>query len=149
MADGHPSPYRNRNDDMADDNNFQNRMSNPPDRGTAPGGQGTDPLAELARLIGQNDPFSEFGRDPRAQAPVPQRPMPNEQQLVGQPYAQAPSQSPAGSYQIEQDMQAFTQATRDPGSFRESAYRESHQMPPGNDFYDRSEERRVGKECRL
>jgi hypothetical protein len=34
---------------------------------------GNDPLAELARLIGQNDPFSEFGRDAnRRVAPPPQ-----------------------------------------------------------------------------
>jgi len=37
---------------------------------------GSDPLAELARLIGQNDPFGEFGRppaaDPRAAAPPEQ-----------------------------------------------------------------------------
>jgi hypothetical protein len=36
-------------------------------------GSGSDPLAELARLIGQNDPFSEFGRDSarRVAAPHP------------------------------------------------------------------------------
>ncbi len=40
----------------------------------APGPQAGDPLAELARLIGQNDPFSEYGRDgaPRG-APPPRR----------------------------------------------------------------------------
>ncbi len=43
------------------------------------GGSGSDPLAELARLIGQNDPFSEFGQSGRraaAQQAAPQEPAP-------------------------------------------------------------------------
>ena len=35
---------------------------------------GNDPLAELARLIGQNDPFSEFGRDANRRVAPPQQP---------------------------------------------------------------------------
>ncbi len=59
---------------MADDSNSRYRSDDPYGRPPAQGngqgsGQGNDPLAELARLIGQNDPFSEFGRDSRA--PVP------------------------------------------------------------------------------
>ena len=46
----------------------------------APGGSsGNDPLAELARLIGQNDPFAEHGRENArraAQQPAPQMPAP-------------------------------------------------------------------------
>src|SRR5476649_1804830 len=40
---------------------------------------GGDPLAELARLIGQNDPFSEFGRDAgrRLAAPPQAEPAPD------------------------------------------------------------------------
>jgi hypothetical protein len=55
---------------MADDQ-FQRpyRASEPPVRGPAKS-PGNDPLAELARLIGQTDPFGEFGR--RAPAPAPQ-----------------------------------------------------------------------------
>ncbi len=121
---------------MADDNNYQNRMSNP---SAAPGGQGPDPLAELARLIGQNDPYSDFGRDPRAPAPMPQRPMQNEQQLVGQPHADARGQQVPGSYQAGQISQPFAQASQEIGGFRESAYRESQQTPPGSDFYDEGE----------
>ncbi|MFZ0846412.1 MAG: SPOR domain-containing protein, partial [Pseudolabrys sp.] len=54
------------------------RPNEPPARSGQPGkalGGGSDPLAELARLIGQNDPFSEFGRDGvRRSAPPPQPP---------------------------------------------------------------------------
>ncbi len=134
---------------MADDNNFQNRMSNPSDRPVAPGGQGPDPLAELARLIGQNDPFSEFGRDPRAPAPPPQRPMPqssmpqssmpNEQQLVGQPYADARGKHLAPAYQPQQDAQPFSQASREFGGHRDSGFRDPHQMPAASEFYDEAE----------
>ena len=45
------------------------RASEPPVRGAAET-LGSDPLAELARLIGQTDPFGEFGRE-RATAPQP------------------------------------------------------------------------------
>ena len=54
------------------------RPNEPPMRSSQPGkalSGGSDPLAELARLIGQNDPFSEFGRDGvRRSAPPPQPP---------------------------------------------------------------------------
>lgn len=54
---------------MADDNNPRSpRGGDPFARGGAPlppagSGAASDPLAELARLIGQNDPFADFGRD--------------------------------------------------------------------------------------
>ena len=60
---------------MADDHNQRPYRSNVPGgRGPsgAPAGPaaGNDPLAELARLIGQNDPFSEFGRAGAPRQPV-------------------------------------------------------------------------------
>ncbi len=51
-----------------------NRQSDPyarPDASAA-AGSGNDPLAELARLIGQTDPFGEFGRDARRAQAAPQ-----------------------------------------------------------------------------
>ena len=45
---------------MADDNNARYRSNDPYGRGPAAAGPASDPLAELARLIGQNDPFSEY-----------------------------------------------------------------------------------------
>jgi hypothetical protein len=50
---------------MADDNNSRYPSSDPFSRGPAPGGPASDPLAELARLIGQNDPFADYSREPR------------------------------------------------------------------------------------
>ena len=52
---------------MADDHTLRSYRSNDPyRRGTRRRSQtrseGGDPLAELARLIGQSDPFAEFGR---------------------------------------------------------------------------------------
>ncbi|MGE4221641.1 MAG: SPOR domain-containing protein [Alphaproteobacteria bacterium] len=48
---------------MADDHNQQAyRASEASSRGQG-GGSGNDPLAELARLIGQSDPFGEYGRN--------------------------------------------------------------------------------------
>ena len=57
---------------MRDDNHSRNYPPNDPYR-RQPAGAGNpqgDPLAELARLIGQNDPFSDFARDQR-HAPPP------------------------------------------------------------------------------
>jgi SPOR domain len=51
---------------MADDNFRSNRSRDVPQSTGAPArGQGDDPLAELARLIGQNEPAHDFGRDMR------------------------------------------------------------------------------------
>ncbi len=76
---------------MADDGNHRYRTTDPHTRGVAgpagyppagpgqggraapPNHDGGDPLAELARLIGQNDPYSDYGRD-GARAPAPRRP---------------------------------------------------------------------------
>ena len=56
---------------MADDQ-FQRsyRASEPPARGAGKA-PSNDPLAELARLIGQTDPFGEFGRDSARRAAAP------------------------------------------------------------------------------
>jgi sporulation related protein len=54
---------------MTDDNNARYRSNDPFARTPGPDGQGSDPLAELARLIGHSDPFSDVGRDPRVAAP--------------------------------------------------------------------------------
>ncbi len=57
---------------MADDYNQRPYRGNErPARAAAPAGN--DPLAELARLIGQNDPFSEFGRDGSRRAAAPRQ----------------------------------------------------------------------------
>jgi SPOR domain len=64
------------------------RASEPPLRGSAKS-QGTDPLAELARLIGQTDPFGEFGRETarRASAPPPAERADWDAPPVNSPYA--------------------------------------------------------------
>ena len=53
---------------MADDNFRSNRSRDamaPRSAGAPARGQVDDPLAELARLIGQSEPASDFGRDAR------------------------------------------------------------------------------------
>ena len=57
---------------MADDQNQRPYPTNEqPPRRTPAGNGGSDPLAELARLIGQTDPFAEFGRDNTRRAAAP------------------------------------------------------------------------------
>jgi hypothetical protein len=85
---------------MADDTNF--RSYRPADQRrpaqTTPAASGRqgggDPLAELARLIGQTDPFSDLNQGaPRAGAPVPSRPAPVA--IPAQPPLRRPVTTPA------------------------------------------------------
>ncbi len=79
---------------MADDHNQRPYRSNGPAGTGAGASAGSDPLAELARLIGQNDPFSEFGRQPaaaRAPAATPAPAWPPQSQPAPQPVAPAPA----------------------------------------------------------
>ena len=66
---------------MADDNRLRSFRTNDPyrpdaepARSRAPAGA-SDPLAELARLIGQSDPFAEFGRSNSRQAASARQPL--------------------------------------------------------------------------
>src|SRR5437879_11830686 len=66
---------------MADDNILRSyRSSEPARRASAPAAPrdagGSDPLAELARLIGQSDPFAELERDSGYAAEARQREAP-------------------------------------------------------------------------
>jgi len=108
---------------MADDHSQRTfRTNDPYNRGAASAGptaSGNDPLAELARLIGQTDPFSEFGRDNSRRAPAPQ-PAPVEQRpqpmapayatpAYGAPgyHSPAPTQPQAPQYQAHNHQQSF------------------------------------------
>jgi hypothetical protein len=90
---------------MADDQSQRPyRASEPPPRGPAKA-HGSDPLAELARLIGQTDPFGEFGRESARRAPMPQpeertdwNPQPAGAEYVGQTGADV--RSPAATQRL-------------------------------------------------
>src|SRR5258707_293776 len=86
---------------MADDNSARYRSNDSFDRG--PAAPAADPLAELARLIGRNDPFSEYGHSARRAAPPRQQapdrgarydsglPAPQFHSEPVQPYAHEPA----------------------------------------------------------
>ncbi len=115
-------------------------------------GSGSDPLAELARLIGQSDPFSEYGRDGmrRVAPPLPPEPVHDwDAQPVGAGYApQPPSFAPEAPEPIfpRQQFGGAPLASggdlyRDPdhvpgyeqGQFGQN---NSHFSPEEQDFYD-------------
>jgi SPOR domain len=74
---------------MADDHTQRpTRSSQPPLRPGSP--SGNDPLAELARLIGQNDPFAEYGRDAVRGAPAAAPPAYEEEHHAAPPTQAAP-----------------------------------------------------------
>ncbi|HYC18699.1 MAG TPA: SPOR domain-containing protein [Pseudolabrys sp.] len=88
---------------MAEDR-FQRpyRASEPPVR--TPGkNTGSDPLAELARLIGQTDPFGEYGRDSARRAHAPQ---PAERSDWGrEPYVPHSGADPRSPQRLDHDQQ--------------------------------------------
>lgn len=128
---------------MADDHSQRAYRSNEYAREPIKAGQGNDPLAELARLIGQTDPFAEFGRKPQQApaAPLQQHSIhPQHQDWAPQPYATQdydpgagyPEHSQAGPEQANYD-QYPAGYDNDP-RYQDDPYRDSEQayddVPP-------------------
>src|SRR2546423_1577412 len=87
---------------MADDNTVRSYRSNDPHRRSSAAGAAapphSDPLAELARLIGQTDPFAEFAAGNARRQAEPQTPAvpPNPTEWRrSTPLAVAPAEPPA------------------------------------------------------
>lgn len=102
---------------MADDHNQRAyRGSDLSSRGAGAGSSssGSDPLAELARLIGQTDPFAEYGRNTAQRAPtVPGQP--------AQGWPEDNSTYPAEP-QASSDQNAYADQHYANGGFARSAY---------------------------
>ena len=112
---------------MADDHNQRPYRGNEASQRAASGGasaSANDPLAELARLIGQNDPFSEFGRDANRRAaaaprqpeqaplaaPSPSAPLYGSPDFVRQPFGSTPLAGDTDSYHPDSQSPAFAPA---------------------------------------
>ncbi len=87
---------------MADENSARSRLGDSFGRGAAPAAPANDPLAELARLIGQNDPLSGYGRETHAPAPQPETAPPYESApappYVSEPAPRFPAETPPPRY---------------------------------------------------
>ncbi|MGN6573785.1 MAG: SPOR domain-containing protein [Pseudolabrys sp.] len=109
---------------------------------------GNDPLAELARLIGQTDPFGDLGKEPRRAAPqpepvmdwtpassqsyAPQQPAPPVAPDFPPQPAQHYAQPPASDmYEVEQDVPAYLTQQRAPAYDQRAYQGEAHE-----DAYD-------------
>jgi hypothetical protein len=148
---------------MADDNTARSRSNDPYSRGPAAAGPASDPLAELARLIGQSDPFSEVRREPRAPtfepdpgprfeaAPAPTQhlnnPVPHHEEPRYAPepppyYNQAPQYEPAPPYEPTPPYEPAPHYT-DPLSQRSAESQPSHQdwpaIPPSVPYPSQSD----------
>jgi hypothetical protein len=108
---------------MADDNTARNRSNDPYSRGPAATGSANDPLAELARLIGQSDPFSEVRQEPRPPTsepgPAPRfEPAPVPAQYLGNPvpHHEEPryAAEPSPHYHYDQTQQYEPAQTHEP-----------------------------------
>jgi hypothetical protein len=113
---------------MADDDTqrpFRPADTRAPAQG--PSSSGNDPLAELARLIGQSDPFGEFGRDNArraAPAPVAEWTLPNHPAFtpvsanVPPTQPDIPQQLPFGAPEFEPQRFTAQSDTDDAGAYR-------------------------------
>lgn len=126
---------------MADDHNQQAyRVGEAAPRGQG-GGSGNDPLAELARLIGQSDPFGEYGRNNgnrnaaaavdqangwpgEPAAPVNEQPtLPNQSAYQEQPYgAPAFGRQAFGSAPLSTDSTEFYPVDAHAPGYRSQGY---------------------------
>ena len=149
---------------MVDDHNPRPYRSNEPPAYGGPAksaqgpasGSGSDPLAELARLIGQSDPFSEYGRDGvRRVAPPPEPAHDWDAQSAGADYApQPPSFAPevpepisprqqfggaplAGGADLYRDQNEYRDQNQVPG-YEHDRFdsNNAHLGPEEQDFYD-------------
>ena len=147
---------------MADDNSqrpfrnsdLQSRAT--PTASNSAGGS-NDPLAELARLIGQNDPFGEFGRSGARPAAAPQpaapvapaaapsyaAPEPHDayaaEDFARQPYGSLPLGGAGDVYHTEAPVPGYEDPAAAMAGYEEAAYDPNLAAPyPGEeqDFYD-------------
>ncbi len=105
---------------MADDNNFRSYRSGDPARGGATGAsptnreKGPDPLAELARLIGQHDAFGDMKRDAARAPQVP----PSVYRDSFSPPLQQPLRTG-----LEEEAHLYAEPMRDHGAHRDQDHR--------------------------
>ena len=133
---------------MADDQIQRPNRTNEASARGASATSGSDPLAELARLIGQTDPFGEYGRENARRAAAPQAPtpapnfVPNEYQAA----PTAPAKTPLRPYAAAAPNATALDLNQSeaPGYTAEEAYEadgyDEHQPPPHigeqEDLYD-------------
>jgi SPOR domain len=115
---------------MADDTYSRGPRKDPYGRGGTPG-QATDPLTELARLIGQSDPFAPeaahdrrpaAGADPRASQP----------EWRNHP----PPADPPYEHGRDGGFSAMAEPKLDPALYEDSGYRSGTAQAPGDALYD-------------
>jgi len=133
---------------MADDQNQRPYRSNetlPRATPAASAASGSDPLAELARLIGQNDPFAEFGRANarRAAAPPPTVNWPAPPAPLAAPAAQpsapeAPLYGAPDGFRYQDEAETAGHPAADTGGFEPDPNHPSNAQLAGEeeDFYD-------------
>ncbi len=130
---------------MADDQNQRPYRSNetlPRATPAASAASGSDPLAELARLIGQNDPFAEFGRANARRAAAPP-PTVNWSAPPAPPAAQpsaseAPLYGAPDGFLYQDDAETAGHPAADTGGFEPDPNHPSNAQLAGEeeDFYD-------------
>ena len=133
---------------MADDQNQRPYRSNetlPRATPAASAASGSDPLAELARLIGQNDPFAEFGRANarRAAAPPPTvnwsaPPVPLAAPAAQPSAPEAPLYGAPDGFRYQDEAETAGHPAADTGGFEPDPNHPSNAQLAGEeeDFYD-------------
>src|SRR5262245_53667833 len=120
---------------MADDHRLRAQRPNDRRGGRPPDDSSGDPLAELARLIGQSDPFTDHGRrDGRDSAPRNTKPSSDWRRTAASmsPYdsSDEPPRAPARSEPRFSDQGSY----RD--SYRQDSYRMAEEEPRHDPRYE-------------
>src|SRR5262245_6941168 len=122
------TPVNRKRMSMADDHRLRAQRPNDRRGGRPPDDSSGDPLAELARLIGQSDPFSDYGRrDGRDSAPR------NTQQPPSSDWRRAaasmpPYDSPESPRASSRSEPRFADQDSRQESYRDSYRQDSHRM---------------------
>ena len=127
---------------MAQDSNFRAVRSDQPYGDPAPNARANDPLAELARLIGQDDPFAGMSRPPSrasGQGSGPYQPRGDEQQnapeWLNRSGARAPAPQHDGGYD-DQPAESQSYAGDDQHHEHDPRYQDAQQAYPAEEYYD-------------
>src|SRR5262245_38691054 len=125
---------------MAQDSNFRAvRSDQPYSHDPAPGGRANDPLAELARLIGQDDPFVGVTRPPSRAAQDPRQPYVDDQQNAPEWLNRSGARTPehdARYYDQPADQQHYAAGYDDPHYQHDPRYQDQQGYTAEGDYDD-------------
>jgi hypothetical protein len=134
LLDQRLGSLRQTGDRMADDNH-QRSLRSLYARTPMPSSTANDPLAELARLIGQTDPFAEFGRHPQPSAAATPAYQDTQHWSAQEQGYQQPAPAHSDPYSAAQQHPGYDQPQHDAPAYDSNAYYQDD-MPGSEGAHD-------------